>query len=241
VKPLKLNNNAIESLTCLSYGATGSGKTEFLATWPNPVVFCAASEQGHITIQFMEKDKWYDPKWNLLDHLYPVSSIADFNSIVAVAKDEVKKGAKTIGIDSITFLVNMLVNNVSAKGYDLWGEVLAKTTKLREDLHALGVHVVWTAALDADSKTPAIQGQTAVQLPHCCALVLYHTAEEDPVKKGTSYRAWTAPRGGFPARHRFGKKLHSPLGRLEPAPDGDGRILKPEVSYRVLEEALKAA
>jgi len=240
VKPLK-QSNEIDSLTCLSYGATGTGKTEWIATWPNPVIFSAAEEKGHVTIKFMDRAKWYDPKWNVLEHVYPVASVADFNMIVPTAKEEIKKGAKTIGFDSATFLVNMLVNNLSSRGYDLWGEVLAKMSKLRNDTHALGVNVVWTAALDSDAKAPAIQGQTSTILPHCCDLVLLHTAEEDVTNKKTAYRAWTAPRGGYPARHRFGSRLLSPLGRLEPAPDGDGKILVPEVSYRALEESLRVA
>ncbi len=240
MKPLKISDG-IDRLTCLSYGITGSGKTEFLSTWPNPVIFAAAAEGGHITVKYMDRSKWYDPKWNPLEHVYSIATLNDFNSIVSAAKDEVNRGAKTIGLDTATFLVDLLVNNVSARGFDLWGEILAKMNKLRTDIYALGANVVWTAALDTNTKAPAMQGQTATILPHCCDLVLYHTAEEEPTTKTTAFRAWTSPKNGYVARHRFGNKLQVCLGRLIPAPDGDGKILKPEVSYRALEEALKVS
>jgi hypothetical protein len=240
LKPLNLSAE-VQSLTCLSYGTTGAGKTEFAATWPNPVFFSAAAENGHKTVQYMDPSKWYDPKWPLLEKIYPVKSVDDFKLIVPIAKEEIKKGAKTLVYDSATFLVNMLVNGINQRGFDLWGEVLAKMTALRTESHSLGVHVVWTSAVDLATKNLEIQGQTAVALPHCCDLLLYHTAEEDPTTKKTLFRAWTSPKAGFPARHRFGNKILSPLGRLEPAPDGNGRILIPEVSYRAIETALRAS
>lgn len=158
-------------LNCLVWGKVKSGKTGFIATGPNPVVF--AVEEGTKTIRdYPELDvfpvsrteggiKWRTPKWeDARDFIYFLYH-GDHNY-------------KTVGVDTTTALLRVAVrfitkdeevrDDLRAKGLNdqrTWGRVGNAMNEFMEDLEtvckARGMHLVYTAQERVLNEDQALQ------------------------------------------------------------------------------------
>jgi hypothetical protein len=222
----------------VSHGKAGHGKTQFLATWPRPVVFGAAQENGVVTIESMDSSEFYEE--GVRPTIYDVETLADIREIPKIAAQEVAKGAQTVVLDSATYLMEIITQEIKTVGKAKWGEVLDEFTKLRLQLYNLPAHVMWSAAMDDDKKI-LVQGKSSIYLPHASDLLLHHevvTYTDPSGNPVVEYQVHTNPTRGHFARNRL--RLPSPLSVLVDDPEDTSQyIVQNSPTFRALQEALK--
>lgn len=197
----------------LVYGASRAGKTDYCASYPQPAMLCSRREKGYVTVQFMDRARWYDPK--VAPQVYAVDEITDIMG--HLTKDILPQVAagriKTVCIE-LTFHADDVLRAVDDEK-NPW----AKYAQLETHVHNLdryvkkvpGARVVYnTLALPEDAAKGTsgclIPGKAlAKKLPALCDLSGYLVAEDrgdhvDRVLHLTTY-------GNYPAGHRYGKHL----------------------------------
>jgi hypothetical protein len=219
----------------LSHGKSGTGKTYFVGTWPRVVGFFPKTEGGATTIQMMPREHYYEPGEEPI--CYTVKSLADVKDIAALAAREVARGAQTVAIDSATFTALILEKEVKLPGLQKWGEILKIMTDLRDALHELDAHVLWTAGTEKEKKV-LIPGQTGAYLTHCVTLLFYHEVQ---IREGEAeFVIHTSPKSGHLARTRLGDTIPSPLSMYVQDPNNpESFILQNSPTYRAIEQALE--
>lgn len=220
----------------LSHGKSGTGKSYFLGTWPRLVVFCAKAEGGAVTFQTMDKNDFYD---EVRPEIYVVETFDDVKSISKIAAKEVAAGALSIGLDSGTFISQIVENNIGGKGQQKWGNVLEFMSELRDELHALPAHVLWTAGTE-DSQRILMRGSFSSYLGHSVSFLFYHTVA---VLEGRAeFQVHTSPTSGYLARTRLRNIIPSPLTMIVEDPENPGGFIRQNSpNYKAIEQALQLA
>jgi hypothetical protein len=218
----------------LCHGKSGTGKTRFVGTWPGLVGFFPKAEGGAATIQTMPEEAYYDSREPVC---WEIESLADAKQIAPQARKEVANGAETVAIDSATFLALILEKEFKSPGLQKWGDVLKFFTDLRDELHALDAHVLWTAGSE-DNKKVLIMGKTGLYLSHSVNFLFYH--EVVVVDGNAEFRIHTNPSSGYLARTRLNDIIPSPLSMFVPDPNNEGSFIQQNSpSYKAIEQALK--
>jgi hypothetical protein len=214
----------LDRLTVIAAGASRSGKTEFLATFPRPWIIADASEGGWQTIRHMDRNKLYEDDFT--PRVLAVESASDM--VAAIMKVEAiyndpktRHLVGTVGVDSLTFYGDTYVGELEPNpAYKdprrLYGAVATHLRSLMLRVHKIPTNIVWTA-LDKEPGEDGgmggilIAGQTATKAPARCDLWLYMTATPQGPGRPLLYEAHTQNYARFKAGHRFGNRLPEPM------------------------------
>lgn len=235
--------------TILSYGALRTGKTEFLSTFPRPLIIADRTESGWRTVQSLRNrnpNKFYEPRrppivWVIES---PVELLASYPKIEQlVAKGEVL----TVGLDSVTFYGDTYLGHLKGRkgSFDPrqhYGEWFDHIVYVRQMFHALPVNIVWTAldaAPDKDSPRglPLMPGRQAAQsFPGACDYVFYHRTQTTTA--GITYEIHTRAYLSYPAGGRDAGALPNPLGFYQENEKGPDHppVFVPDCTYQTFAE-----
>lgn len=212
---------AQSQITLLNYGATRSGKTELLATFPRPLLLAEVSEHGWKTIENMPAEKFYEPSVEPI--VWGIETPQDMMEALTKLPAEVAAGrVRTVGVDSLSFyhdlFLNMLMgfaekNSGAGKEPDtrkVYSSLASHLRDIRIKLHGLGVHVVWNcqdAPVDEQHKEsgPNLAGQSRQKFPAACSLFTY--ASKQRVQSTEVFQLHTRQYAYYPAGGRYGELL----------------------------------
>lgn len=179
--------SANHGIKALVYGGAGSGKTTLCGTAPKPVIISA--EAGLLSLR---------------DKSHPVITVTTAKEFVEAYEwcrdNAVKNGIKTVCVDSISEIIEQILQNEKAKTKDprqAYGEMANEGIKLVKQFRDLpGLHVLITAkqATVTDPITgvpkasPTAPGQqVGPALPYLFDLVMHAATEKDPEGKTYHY------------------------------------------------------
>lgn len=154
--------------TFLIYGDTRSGKTEFAATFPRPLIIADATEGGYTTIKRMDRSKWFE------EDRKPIVKAVDTMNDMAKLSPEVdamiaRGEVCTIVFDAFSYycdfyLAQLLKLQSKPDNRQAYGQLGVHLREVRTNYHAKGVNTVWLCLAkhpDADDPKgrPMIPGQ----------------------------------------------------------------------------------
>lgn len=223
-------------LTCVLYGDSRSGKTEFAATWPRPLFLADAAEGGWATIHGMPRDKFYEP--NRIPEVRAIETMQDMVGQIRELGDRLKKkpgDIQTLVVDSLTFYADLVQDTLRTQMADeiaknkwlLFDKLKNHISHMVIETHKLPVHVIWIclSTVDMDGRGGILlPGQMAKKLPALCNFFFYQNVHQPDPNKDPLYEVHTRRCGNFPAGTRFGDLLPDPL---------------PEPTFRSLAECLE--
>lgn len=211
------------------YGATGSGKTTAVATFPRPLLLVPANEGSELTLRgnslpFIKLGKTIDgrviPVRQHLNQILTELEAKHTRMQAALREgDDEKADAEfpweTIALESLTHLGDMLVEDVSNYGQKKmdqqgWGAISTFLRTVHSRLRNMDVHVCYTSLAklsesegSATTGGPALIGSMAEKLPSACDVIAYF--EELPGMKDQPpiHRAFFRKYKWWPARSRF--------------------------------------
>lgn len=193
-------------LTVLSYGPSGTSKTWFGATFPDPLILSDFVEGGYMTVLGMPKSLFYNKE----PVIETVCSAAEMRAAIEKYSPEIGKRFKTVVVDSLTFYAESFAVEMEPKftnGQQFWGVFGKHIGWLQTTVHAMGVNVVWLA-LSKDPEEgkmggPMLQGRQKELAPARCNTLLFHKAVQEGKDK-VRYEVHTKPKAGYAARVRAG-------------------------------------
>ena len=205
------NTKVVPKLSVCAYGASGSGKTEFAATWPNPLFLSAGTENGWDTIRSLvsvRPEKLYNPA--VMPLVWVLDEPADMMKKLKEIPELIKsKSIKTIVVDSITFYARMYKvfleqRMKSANGWDIYAALQSHIENMQLVLHGFDVNIVWLA-LDREGHEkraagPLIEGSSSKYIPASCSQLLY--ARSYSINDELKYELHLKPFGGQPVKCR---------------------------------------
>lgn len=220
-----------DCVSVCSYGDLGSGKTEFAATWPRVVFLSDEVEKGYITIQNMDRKKWYEPDRKPI--VLPIKTCEEMQEGLKWIEDTKAKKTdhiQTVVVDSITFYAELYMQrlrkqNAEMDSWEFYRKVKEHLQSILHRLHRLNVHVIWLALQKWDMERKRgeifVPGAAGELIPAACPYWLYHRIGVDDAGK-PRFEIRTRHYQGYPARCRDGGRLPDPL---------------PEPTYRAFAEA----
>lgn len=206
--------------TFLTYGDTRTGKSEFGATFPRPLIIADSRERGYETVMKMDRSKWWEP--DLIPIIKSADSMSDIAEIINFAKPLIASGRiLTIDFDAFTFycdfaLSQLMTQMAGADNRQIYGKLGTHLQYVRNEMHNLPVNVVWNCLAAAPEKDdngtmkmggPMIPGS---QGPKYAAGVnfLFYTKMMQRKDKGVvvdeSFNLYTKQEGMFAAGNRLG-------------------------------------
>lgn len=215
--------------TFMLYGALGSGKTRYAATFERPLFLSEGVEGGWTTIKYMADDEFYEhgrkPK------IWAIEQMSDMaEAMVKVAPLVASGEVKTIVVDSLTFYADMyLAGLVRANSNDMravYGSLGMHLRDLRVQWHTRypNVTMVWLALAKEPEEDlpgcPLVPGKEGLKFAAGCDFVFYLRSWGD--KLGSHFAIHTRPYNKYSARVRDGAKLQMP----SILPDSNYRTLK---------------
>lgn len=219
-KYITVQNDLDDYLRVLVYGDSGDGKTTFIGTFPDLLVFDldnGLKPIAHRNPKAIMLWEYEDP----YSILFEVLNLARFKKGAFAAEGALGK-TKTIGIDGLTIGGNLFMKKIrglkTKAGFDEYGELLSKMTSLLDLLKVLPYNVVVTAGTmyDKDEATgayigrPNIVGSTRDIINYYFDEVYYLRSESyfDQVEKKSKrkYLAHTQRYSYFPAKTRWNKR-----------------------------------
>ena len=141
----KAGDTSITKVKALIMGESGAGKSHLIATAPNPLIILC-EPNGAVSVAASNPDAL----------IVECQTIKDVQNIyTALFKNEIDEKFDTICIDSITelqnlFIADMIESKVKAggkrefKGFDMYGELLERTTRSIKGFMKLPYHFVCT-------------------------------------------------------------------------------------------------
>lgn len=238
------------------YGATGSGKTTALATFPRPLLLVPANEGSELSLR-AQRIPFVKVGKDLSGKVIPVrqhlnSILTDLEARHARMQAALRAGDElaadrefpweTIGVESLTHLGDMLVEDVSNYGLKKmdqqgWGLISTFLRTVHSRLRNMDVHVVYTSLAklsesDGSATTggPALIGSMAEKLPSACDVIAYMEEIPQPAPNPPIYRTFLRKYKWWQARSRFASlppyidafnfnALGEQLGLTLPAPE----------------------
>jgi hypothetical protein len=199
--------------TSFIYGAYGSGKTDFCATYPRVAWFGSAREGGAETMRWMDRSRWYDP--NIAPHVYAVENPAEmFLHLNRDVMPLVQKGViKTIVLE-LSFYSDDMIRSMPTEtdGWTKYGDLEKHIMNMDERWKKIpGLRIVYNALaqVEPDDKKPAgplLAGKAlAKKLPAICDAIGYLRTEvvDGGIDRILHFQSYA----NFPARHRYGARL----------------------------------
>lgn len=159
-----------QTIKCLIYGSSGSGKTTFAASAPNPIF--ASSEKWLMSI------RKYAPAYT------EINSLWDLKELLKFLREE-KHDFKTVIIDSITEINDIIKNAIekkSGRGMQLqdWWTLWKEIKSILRDFRDLPMHVIFIAqeTIDKDEDKiskilPSLNGKSATDIAYYMDVVWY--------------------------------------------------------------------
>lgn len=144
---LSVAPTAIPQNTFVIYGDTRTGKTEFGATFPRPLLIVDVGERGYETVMNMDRSKWFEPDVEPI--IKGIDSMSDFAEIVNFAGPLIASGRIcSVVADAFTFYCDFYLSKLIslAPGADtrqIYGKLGTHLQFCRNALHQLPVNVVW--------------------------------------------------------------------------------------------------
>jgi hypothetical protein len=238
-------NAVTKYLSFLIYGASRTGKTQLLATFPKPLFIMDGSERGWVTIQSLwqnQREVFYDE--NTAPVVWPVSNGADMAQAVGEAEAMLRANPGCFGtviVDSLTFYADSLFADIAARmgdKYDprkAYGDLGNQLSFLMNRVNNMQVHTAYVCL----EKEPEEQGKngnilltggTQFKAPARCNYWM-HT-EKIGTGERAQYRLFTDSHGKWPAGGRDGGRLPNPLPQMNFKCIEDHLGLPPFVSGR---------
>ena len=164
-------------LRVLLSGLGTSGKTTICASLPNPVFVVDVSESGYKTLSSIDRNWFWDP--NKMPTIWGVEdSLQDFPKMLNDLENMAASGRMpftSLVIDPISILADRYVaEKIRAEpGRDnrqIYGDLGNQLRNMILRIHALPLHVVWTAHVQTEGEAPglAIPGQMGDKFPAYC-------------------------------------------------------------------------
>ena len=220
--PADMLDDGIEgrNMTVLVWGTYGTWKSSWAAQWPAPVFLSIASEGGDDALKSYPEVAASLMNASQMKECPPVLNTAQPPSFRITHTDQVgqvilqlcqnykKWGVCTVVIDSLTYLVDLWIDNrleskrrhsKGVPGTELitqqdWGFLGNFLRTMRVHLNNAGLNVIWTCLqydiykqdsgnqnqMYLDKSIPMIQGQTKVKLPGACKLHINSVATKKP-------------------------------------------------------------
>lgn len=197
--------------TILLYGANGSGKTTFAATWPNPVFLVPWISRNEMK--------------SLASSSFPVVYFKDLKELKAqvnaLGKAVLDGSLKcdTIIVDNLTAIQTALEEELkSASGkskleWEEWGRFASVFTSLLDSLHKLPPHVIWithqkvvSVGQDSYSGEFTLTGKSKELIPGFADMIL-HSTVTDLKAAGLKYRLYLKSHDIWPCRIRGSKDV----------------------------------
>lgn len=201
--------------TYLAFGDTRTGKTTFAGTFPRPLFFSDATEQGWESLKGMD-EQLFEP--GIKPIVWGIEAMNDMAICIEKAKPLIaSKRILTIVVDSISFYTDLYLNHLFAMQTKpdtraAYGSLGTHLRDLRVRLHGLGVNVVWLALAkhpeqDDPRGRPLIPGQQADKFCAGTNFVFYTRTEQR--KEGgkvvsKTYEIRTSEFGSYIAGNRLG-------------------------------------
>lgn len=222
MRVIDLDDTTSQRLTCLIYGPSRSGKTQFLGTWPRPYIIADAHEGGYETLRHMPRDLLWEPE--IKPHVVAVDNYSDAMQALKQFRDVWLKDPKkylTLGVDSLTFLANALedelLTTLAAKieknRFLLYTELKQRLRRLMLEVHKIPVNIVWTClanVTEAGQGVPMVPGQTHQTLPAMCNLLLFANVTQS-ANAAPTFQIRTRKYMNFQAGSRDGGLLPDPM------------------------------
>lgn len=209
-------------LTVMNYGDTRTGKTEFAATWPRPLIIGDCAERGYETIKRMDRTKWFEPDRKPI--VWAVDNQADVTNMLAKADPLIASGEIwTVVFDAFSFYCDFYLNalvlaqtkNDMRRAY---GDLGLHLRNVRVQVHNRGTNVLWNCLAkhpEKDDETgrvlaggPLIPGQQGDKFAAGVDLLVHSRLE--PIKDGATVVGdrheirTKLYKSGYPAGHRLG-------------------------------------
>ncbi len=140
-----------------------SGKSEFGATFPRPLIIADVAERGYETIQTMDRAKWWEPDVDPI--IKGIDNIGDLAQIVAFAQPLIQSGRiLSVVFDAFTFyadfyLAKLIEMNPGMDNRQVYGKLATHLQWVRNLLHQLPVNIVWSCL--AAAPEAGAEGQPA--------------------------------------------------------------------------------
>lgn len=166
--PIDDEATALPVYTFLIHGDTRSGKTEFAATFPRPLVFADVVESGYRTIRSMDRTKWFEP--GVAPIIKGIQTPNDIAAFLPELDNMIASNTvMTVVFDALSFYTDFFLQKLieSMAKPDMrqaYGSLGIHLRKLRSDLHSRGVNVVWNTLCkhpdqDDPKGRPMVPGQ----------------------------------------------------------------------------------
>lgn len=174
--------SAVLAHTFVVYGDTRTGKTEFGATFPRPIIIGDSVEGGYKTIKNMDRSKWFEE--DVKPEIRVVENMNDLAMLLPQVRQMIAAHrVYTIVFDAWSFYADFFLTKIKAAKPDIdnrqaYGALGDHLNKMRVDYHALGVNVVWACLAkhpDEDDKKgrPLIPGKSADKFAAGVDFLLY--------------------------------------------------------------------
>lgn len=209
-----------QRITMLDYGHTGSGKTEFAATWPRPVFLGENSESGWTTITSMPEEKFFEP--GVVPIVWGIEEPKDMiECLTQKLPAAVKAGqCKTVVIDSLTFYGDLFLafleeqakSNPKEQGLAVFGKYLKHIRHLMSTMHQLPVNILWLCLAKEPGEGEQqggimLTGQSAKIAPARCDYFMYQRAYRETIDSPIKFGLYPRGYGTWPGRARDGGQL----------------------------------
>lgn len=160
--------------TFVIYGDTRTGKTEFGATLPRPLILADVTEGGYSTISNMDRSKWFEE--DMPPIIKGIENMNDIATITPWLRGEIaRKRIMSVVFDAFSFYVDFYLAQMTkswqAAGKEIdnrriYGNLGIHLREVRTNLHSLGCNIVWNCLAkhpdtDDPKGKPMISGQQA--------------------------------------------------------------------------------
>lgn len=211
------------NVSVLSYGATKTGKTRFMASLPKPLLITQSSTRGSETVralkQICAEEAFYDAKtppviWEVDNSMETLAAIAEVEAMLK--KDPTV--FRSVVIDDLSYYADswmtQWVMDQGAKSFDMrkaYGDLHWHMSYLVDRCHAMPVHMGWTASErgpeEAGVKGGILVGskRTGEMMPGKINYVFYH--EASGTGESQKYNIHTRPYGVYAAGGRDAGQL----------------------------------
>lgn len=207
--------------TFLIYGDTRTGKTEFAATFPRPLIIADATEGGFSTIGNMDRSKWFEPERKPI--IKAIDMMNDLATLSPWVDEQIKAGnVRSIIFDAFSFycdffLAQLVRVNPTMDTRQLYGKLGTHLREIRTNYTLKGVNVAWLTLAkhpetDDPKGRPMLPGMNADKFAAAVDF-LFHTDKSQERKDGKivaeHFNVHTRPHGSYIAGNRLGVNADS--------------------------------
>lgn len=199
VQITKTSDQKYQFANILIFGESGSGKTHFLGTAPEGemIIFNVMSESGLMTL----REKGID--------VIDINSLKDMEEALKWLETEGIKKYRYVGIDSFSQFQKGLEKQISATGFQLWGQVKEITKELVDRVKGLPINFVALCEVSMKDDEggikyiPSLIGSSKDEVPYWFDEVYFFEKTGKAGEKPT-YRALTNSGSKYPCKSRIG-------------------------------------